>query len=93
MIAALLDRLTGRARAEEAQEQAAAELLDSNLARLRRQDPDLDRIFTASFVTARHDDWQRGRLVAEIQAYATAKHAQNRMDLYEALFAGLDDVQ
>lgn len=92
MIAALLDRLTGRtARAEDAQEQAAAELLDSNVARLRREDPDADQIFTTSFADARLDDWHCGRLVAEIQAYATAKQTQGRMDLYEALFAGLDN--
>ncbi len=92
MISTLLERITGRRAAaeEEAQERAAAELLDRNLASLRRQDPDLDRIFSSTFLAAHRDDRVRDRLVDEIRAYAVAKHAAGRMDLYNALFAGLD---
>ncbi|MDH6125942.1 hypothetical protein [Kitasatospora sp. GP82] len=96
MITALLDRLTGRSAArtelaqEEAQERAAAELLDGNLARLRRQDPDLDRIFAIGFMQVHHDQTLSTRMAGQVQAYATAKHAQGRMDLYGALFAGLE---
>jgi hypothetical protein len=93
VITALLDRITGRtaqaARDEEVQERAAAELLDRNFARLRKADPDLDRIFSTTFLDAHRDDRARDRLTEEIKAYATAKHAAGRMDLYNALFAGL----
>ncbi|MFD7982135.1 hypothetical protein ACFV4M_01980 [Kitasatospora indigofera] len=95
MISSLLDRITGRtaqtARDDEAYERACAELLDGNLARLRRADPDLDQIFSTTFLDAHRDDRARDRLTEEIKAYAVAKHAAGRMDLYNALFAGLGD--
>ncbi|MFE2911431.1 hypothetical protein [Kitasatospora indigofera] len=93
MLNTLLERITGRKAdpEEQAMERADAEKLDANLGRLRRTDPELDRIFTVTFLAAHHDKHARKRLVEEIEAYAAAKHAAGRMDLYNALFAGLGE--
>ncbi|MET9183455.1 hypothetical protein ABZX88_35370 [Kitasatospora aureofaciens] len=91
----LLDKLTARGRLDDRTEKEGAARCDANLARLRAVDPDADRIFatagTTPFGDAYRDPALQARLAERIQRYAGAKNGAGRMDLYNALFAGLGD--
>ncbi len=89
---ATLTRLYRRFDPDWRMERAAAAHLDANLARLIATDPDAARIFEpGEFSRALEDLYGFGVQHDErVQAYAAAKHAQDRMDLYGQLFAGLD---
>ncbi|MFF2077111.1 hypothetical protein ACFVXG_20405 [Kitasatospora sp. NPDC058162] len=91
----LLDKLTARGRLDDRTEREGAARCDANLARLRVTDPDADRIFatagTTPFGDAHRDPALQARLTERIHRYAGAKNEVGRMDLYNALFAGLGD--
>lgn len=78
-------------------EAARARIHDANLARLRQQDADADRLFPPwpAFTDALVDDDVMRRLGNALEAYGEAKHATGRRDLFMLLFAGTlgdDDV-
>jgi hypothetical protein len=79
--------------AELAWEAAAARIHDANLAWLRREDADADRLFPPgpAFTDALVDDDVMGRLGKALEAYGEAKNAAGRMDLFMRLFAGTGD--
>ena len=65
---------------------------DANLERLRTEDPDAARIFAGiSFTGWLTDRDQTGPLGRALEEYGAAKSAQGRMDLFHALFTGVDD--
>lgn len=73
------------------EETANATRMEANRRHLRQIDPDAARIL-ATDCEAGQLSWKvNKRLTAEMDAYATAKHKQGRMDLYSALFAGVTD--
>lgn len=74
-------------------EAAVARVQDANLARLRREDEDADRIFPPgpAFTDALVDDDAMRRIGVATEAYGTAKHAAGRMDLFHRLFEGTGD--
>ncbi|GHI52783.1 hypothetical protein Srubr_26290 [Streptomyces rubradiris] len=83
---------------EMVQEYLSAEVQDVNLYWLQRVDPDAARIFrlgcfTGLFNSAHpvpgYEDFDLGKA---LQRYAAAKHAEDRMDRYGALFAGTADA-
>lgn len=82
-----------REAAELAWEAATARIHDANLARLRTEDPDADRLFLPgpAFSDALVDDDVMGRLGTALEAYGEAKNAAGRMDLFMRLFAGTGD--
>jgi hypothetical protein len=90
----LLDRLTGAAGARKAGEMALelrdAQRMDANRARIAAQDPHVDQIFTVGFVQVHHDPSLNFVLAEQLKAYEGIKHAAGRLDLYRALFAGLE---
>ncbi|MFE0857286.1 hypothetical protein [Streptomyces mutabilis] len=73
-------------------EAAVARVQDANLAQLRREDEDADRLFPPgpAFTDALVDDAMR-RIGVATEAYGTAKHAAGRMDLFHRLFEGTGD--
>lgn len=79
--------------AELTYEAAVARVQDAILARLRQQDPDADRLFPpgAAFTDALLDDDAMRRIGVATEAYGTAKHATDRMDLFHRLFEGTGD--
>lgn len=79
--------------AELAWEAAGARIQDANLARLRREDADADRLFPPgpAFTDALVDDDVMRRLGAALEAYGAAKHAAGRMQLFHRLFEGAGD--
>lgn len=88
-LADLIYPFTRRAREDDRIEREDAALCDANLARIRRIDPDADRIFAVGFTDAYRSPALQDRLTEQVKAYAVAKSDQGRMDLYHALFAGL----
>lgn len=82
-----------REAAELTHEAAVARVQDANLARLRQQDQDADRIFPPgpAFTDALLDDDAMRRIGVATEAYGTAKHATGRMDLFHSLFDGTGD--
>lgn len=61
---------------------------DSNLTRLMASDPDAAVIFDpGDFTRCLHDPDYGYELGRRLEAYAAAKHAAGRMDLYYQLFA------
>ncbi|MFJ4673016.1 hypothetical protein [Kitasatospora purpeofusca] len=64
-------------------------LMDANLARLRQEDADLDRIFEVGFAEA-YREGRRGQLRGQLVEYADLTHRQGRLIDYHRLFAGLD---
>ncbi|MFD9567046.1 hypothetical protein [Streptomyces sp. NPDC059994] len=74
---------------ELAWEAATARIQDANLARLRQEDPDADRLFPPgpAFTEALTDQGVMHRLGAALEAYGAAKHTADRMDLFQRLFA------
>jgi hypothetical protein len=69
-----------------------ARICDQNLVRIRRHDPDADRLFTVSFADAvLGDDDAVGMLGEALAAYGAAKHQEGRMDRFFALFDGVVD--
>jgi hypothetical protein len=82
-----------REAAELAWEAAAARIHDANLARLRQEDADADRLFPPgpAFTDALVDDDVMHRLGDALKAYGEAKNAAGRMDLFMRLFAGAGD--
>lgn len=74
-------------------EKLGAATCDANLARLKHSDPDAERIFATAGTTPFGDAYRDPRLADELaerlRQYASAKNAAGRMDLYNALFAGL----
>ncbi|MFE0369557.1 hypothetical protein [Streptomyces tendae] len=81
---------TARGRTREA---AAARVQDANLARLRQEDEDADRIFPpgTAFTDALVDDDAMRLIGAATEAYGAAKHAAGRMDLFHRLFENTGD--
>jgi hypothetical protein len=75
-----------REAADLAWEAATARINDANLARLRREDADADRLFPdgPAFTDALADDDVMRRLGTALEAYGHAKHAAGRMDLFHA---------
>lgn len=71
-------------------EAAHARIQDGNLARLRQEDPDADRLFPPgpAFTDCLSNDDVMHRLGNALKAYGKAKHAEDRMDLFHQLFAG-----
>ncbi|MGW2251383.1 hypothetical protein ACWCXH_14380 [Kitasatospora sp. NPDC001660] len=65
------------------------QVLDANLARLRRTDADLDRIFEIGFTEA-HRTGRGDQLRRQLETYAAATHAAGRLLDYHRLFAGTD---
>jgi hypothetical protein len=70
-------------------EARGAAICDANLARIRAEDPDALDIFTTTFTAALTDRKARDRLTEQLAAYAQTKARAARLDLYEAVFAGL----
>lgn len=84
----LLDRLNRDRMNCEPFELADAERMEANRQELHRIDPDAVRILTTNIIDA-HRSWAvNARFSEENRAYAAAKHAAGRMDLYHRLFAG-----
>lgn len=88
MITALRERIT-RNRADNELERQQAAQCDTNLAQLKAADPDAARIFTTGFTAAHRNPALQNQLDEQIKAYATAKHAVGRPDLYNQLFNGI----
>jgi hypothetical protein len=88
MFTVLRERIN-RSRVEERFEAGQAAQCDANLAQLCRIDPDAARIFTVSFTDAHRDPALQDQLTAQVKAYAIAKHAVGRLDLYNQLFNGI----
>ncbi|MFB8401145.1 hypothetical protein [Streptomyces sp. NPDC055912] len=82
-----------REAAELAWEAAAARIHDANLALLRREDADADRLFPPgpAFSEALVDDDVLRSLGTGLEAYGEAKNIAGRMDLFMRLFAGTGD--
>ncbi|MFB6889439.1 hypothetical protein ACFCX4_09025 [Kitasatospora sp. NPDC056327] len=74
---------------EDAFEARQAAVMDETLARMRKADPDLNRIFRVGFVQAR-DTGRTDELTAQIEQYARTTHEQGRLIDYHRLFAGRD---
>ncbi|TLQ39459.1 hypothetical protein [Streptomyces marianii] len=83
----------GREATELAWEAAGARVQDANLARLRKEDEDADRLFPPGpvFTDALVDDNVMRLLGTALETYGTAKHAAGRMDLFQRLFDGTGD--
>lgn len=65
---------------------------DANLERLRTENPDAARIFMGiSFTAWLTDRDQIEPLGRALKEYGAAKSTQGRMDLFHALFTGVDD--
>ncbi|MGW5569683.1 hypothetical protein ACWEVD_00660 [Nocardia thailandica] len=65
---------------------------NANLERLRTEDPDAARIFAGiSFTGWLTDRDQTGPLGRALEEYGAAKSGQGRMDLFHALFTGVDE--
>ncbi|MBZ3908598.1 MULTISPECIES: hypothetical protein [Streptomyces] len=79
--------------AELTHEAAAARVQDANLARLRQEDEDADRIFPpgTAFTDALVDDDAMRLIGVATEAYGAAKHAAGRMDLFHRLFENTGD--
>ncbi|GGU40264.1 hypothetical protein [Streptomyces violascens] len=79
--------------AELTHEAAAARVQDANLARLRQEDKDADRIFPpgTAFTDALVDDDAMRLIGIATEAYGAAKHAAGRMDLFHRLFENTGD--
>ncbi|MGW2686213.1 hypothetical protein ACWC6I_24050 [Streptomyces sp. NPDC001414] len=79
--------------AELTHEAAVARVQDANLARLRQEDADADRLFPPgpAFTDALVDDDAMRRIGVATEAYGEAKHAAGRMDLFHRLFDGTGD--
>ncbi|MET9778948.1 hypothetical protein ABZ023_32645 [Streptomyces sp. NPDC006367] len=79
--------------AELTHEAAVARVQDANLARLRQEDEDADRIFPPgpAFTDALVDDDAMRRIGIATEAYGATKHAEGRMDLFHRLFDGTGD--
>jgi hypothetical protein len=83
----LLSRLRRKPDPDDLLEDRDAARLDANLAALRQHDTDADRIFPASpFTAARGGGRPADQLAAQLEAYATAKHAAGQMHLWQVLF-------
>jgi hypothetical protein len=82
-----------REAAELTWEAARARIHDTNLARLRQEDADADRLFPPgpAFTDALVDDDVMRRLGTALEAYGEAKNATGRMDLFMRLFTGTGD--
>jgi hypothetical protein len=78
-----------RSREDEETEAREAEICDANLAQLKMTDPDARQIFVIPFAGAWRSACTQDRLAEQIAAYAQAKALAGRLDLYDALFAGL----
>lgn len=89
-IGTAISRFRARFDPDTQMEDRAAARLDANLAQLHTVDPDARQIPAGAFTRSRHDRRARLQLAEQIQAYATAKNTQDRMDLYGQLFAGLE---
>ncbi len=74
-------------------EAAVARVQDANLARLRREDEDADRLFPPgpAFTPALVDDDAMRRIGVATEAYGAAKNAAGRMDLFHRLFENTGD--
>ncbi|MGW9439622.1 hypothetical protein [Streptomyces sp. NPDC055607] len=86
----------GEAEDDLIQEMTWAEVMDVNLHWLRKIDPDAVRIFrpgcfTDALLTSQHPvpGCDRFDAAAATQQYLAAKRAEDRVDRYEALFAGV----
>jgi hypothetical protein len=82
-----------REAADLAWDAAIARIQDANLARLRQEDADADRLFPPgpAFTDALVDDDVMRRLGTALEAYGAAKHTAGRMDLFHRLFDGTDE--
>ncbi|MFG2211913.1 hypothetical protein [Streptomyces sp. NPDC048638] len=79
--------------AELTHEAAVARVQDANLARLRQEDKDADRIFPpgTAFTDALVDHAAMRLIGTATEAYGAAKHAADRMDLFHRLFENTTD--
>ncbi|MFF4933147.1 hypothetical protein ACFY2H_30300 [Streptomyces griseofuscus] len=79
--------------AELTHEAAVARVQDANLARLRQEDEDADRLFPPgpAFTDALVNDDAMRRIGVATEAYGAAKHAAGRMELFHQLFDGTSD--
>ena len=74
----------------EPTETANATRMEANRQLLIREDLDAKRILTTSFEIGQASWKDNGVLTNQMAAYADAKAAANRIDLYHRLFAGID---
>ncbi|MFJ2589699.1 hypothetical protein [Streptomyces sp. NPDC087538] len=75
-------------------ERTNAAAQDANLTRLRSTDPDVNGLFPEGCFTAYLADPDSGfDLGNALEKYGAAKHAEDRMDRFHALFAGLGDAE